>query len=235
MRQLIILMISTIFCLHSCEIGTNSSDTEETHFDFVLYDDLSLSDISDISEELEYNYQRIVDDLQVKNMPHVTIKIWANYDNFLETMENSLGVRYEGATGYIFGSSEIRLYYTAHISMATVHEFAHLVSMQVNSRIPNNPRWLWEAVALYETREFIDPKTLPYIVSSDYPTLSELSTDFNNSDHNIYAVGYVLLEYVVKTWGMDAVIMLIETNGNIDQPPMFGPLSKLGLFGLICI
>ena len=23
--------------------------------------------------------------------------------------------------------------------------------------------------------------------------------------------------------------------GTVDQPPMFGPLSKLGLFGLICI
>ena len=33
---------------------------------------------------------------------------------------------------------------------AAVHEFAHGVSLHVNPRFGNNPRWLWEAVAIYE-------------------------------------------------------------------------------------
>ena len=37
-----------------------------------------------------------------------------------------------------------------------VHEFAHCVSLQVNPRIANNPRWLWESVAIYESRQSVD-------------------------------------------------------------------------------
>jgi len=41
--------------------------------------------------------------------------------------------------------------------------------------------------------------------------------DYNSSNHSIYSVGYVLLEYIVLTWGMDAVIDLIKNNGNLSN------------------
>ena len=89
--------------------------------------------------------------------------------------------------------------------------------MQVNSTISNNPRWLWEAVALYESNDFVNPNTLSYMVSGDYPTLDELNTDYNSSNHSIYQVGYVLLEYIVVTWGMDTVKDLIQNNGDLTD------------------
>jgi hypothetical protein len=88
--------------------------------------------------------------------------------------------------------------------------------MQINSTIPNNPRWLWEAVALYENDEFVNPRSLPYMVSGNYPTLDELNSDYNSGNQQIYSVGYVLLEYIVETWGMDEVIELIKSNGHIS-------------------
>jgi len=212
-RIIVILLIAIL----SFECSKNGTEFEEnTHFDFVLYDGLTLNDISDISEELESNYQRIVNDLQVQDMPHVTARIWANYDNFLTAMEADLGVRYNGATGYVFGMEEFRIYYINPAPLTALHEFAHLVSMQVNESIPNNPRWLWEAVALYESRDFINPITLPYMVSGNYPTLEELNIDYNSSNHSVYSVGYIILEYIIQIWGMDAVIRLIETNGNTE-------------------
>ncbi len=150
-------------------------------------------------------------------MPHVTVKIWSNYENFLNAMETDIGIRYTGATGYVLGAEEIRIFYTNQVSLTAVHEFVHSVSIQINGSIPNNPRWLWEAIALYETRDFVDPKTLPYMVSGNYPTLEELNIDYNSSNHYIYSVGYTLLEYIVQAWGMDAVINLIETNGIINN------------------
>ena len=54
------------------------------------------------------------------------------------------------------------------------------------------------------------------MVSGDYPTLSELNTDYNSSNHYIYSVGYVVLEYIIDTWGMDTVIALINNNGNVS-------------------
>ena len=211
----ILLIISTIFWLNSCDICTKSNDIAEIHFNFVLYDDLILADIPDIVEELESNYQRIIDELQVMNMPYVTVKIWRNYEKFLNAMETDIGIRYTGATGYVFGKEEIRIYYTNQAPLTAIHEFAHIVSMQINETIPNNPRWLWEAVALYVTNDFTNPKLMPYMVSGDYPDLDELNTDYNSSNHSIYNVGYVLLENIVQTWGMNIVIELIQTNGNI--------------------
>ena len=42
----------------------------------------------------------------------------------------------------------------------TKHEFAHCVSLKINPAIGNNPRWLWQAVALYEANLPWDPSML---------------------------------------------------------------------------
>jgi hypothetical protein len=213
----LILILFFLFLIFACSVSTYSKDPLDTErFEYVLYDGLNSNITVEISENLESNYQRIINDLKVQNMPKVTVKIWGDYNNFLNAMETDIGTRYTGATGYIFGMTEFRIYYNAQTAMGAVHEFAHLVSMQVNSSILNKPRWLWEAVALYENNEFVDPKSLPYMVSGNYPTLDELNTDYNSGNQYIYSVGYVLLEYVVRTWGMDTVIELIKNNGDIS-------------------
>ena len=53
----------------------------------------------------------------------------------------------------------------AAVVVAIVHEFAHCASMRVNPAIANNPRWLWETVALYEAGQIVDPRTLPYMTA----------------------------------------------------------------------
>ena len=214
----IFLFFFLVIFLISCSNNMDSNtELGKEHFELILYDGLTSNDAAEISESLESNYQRMIDDLRVQNMPKVTVKIWADYNNFMKTMETSLGTRYTGADGYIFGMKEARIYYTTHAHVTAVHEFAHLVSLQVNGSFSNNPRWLWEAVALYENKQFVDPNSLPYMVSGNYPTLNELNTDFNASNKYIYDVGYVLLEYIIQTWGMDSVIELIKSNGKISD------------------
>jgi hypothetical protein len=176
---------------------------------------LPTSNIDEISYELEENYDRITTHLNVGAIPQIAVKIWTDYDEFLIDMEDDIGTIYNGATGYIYSNTELRLFYNSLTPTAAVHEFSHIVSMYVNPTIPNNPRWLWEAVALYETGEFVDPKTLRYMVEGDYPTLDELNTTYNNSNHKIYSVGYVLLEYIIFEGEMDLVLNLIENNGDI--------------------
>ncbi len=39
-RKYILLIMSTIFCMLSCDICSHSSDTDVIHFDVILYDDL---------------------------------------------------------------------------------------------------------------------------------------------------------------------------------------------------
>ena len=214
--QFFCFLILVSCCILSCSNSVNSTDSsEKSHFEFELYDGLSSSFISDISHELEKNYTRIISDLEVQNMPTVIVKIWADYDNFNEVMRADLGSNHvAGATGYVYNMIEIRILYGSDAPLTAVHEFAHIVTLQVNSSIGNNPRWLWEALALYEAQQFNDPKTLPYMVLGDYPTLYELN---DKSNTNIYRVGYILLEYVIETWGKDSVIELIKSNGNIPE------------------
>jgi len=185
-------------------------------FAYDLHDGLCLNDVAATAGALENNIDRIASDLQVEELPVVTVGMWSDYDNFLQAMEDDLGTVYYGATGYVFGMDEIRVFQSADAPEFAVHEFSHLVSLHVNTTIPNNPRWLWEAVALYEAQQFVNPATLPYMVQGDYPTLLEMSDPYSSSN-TVYQVGYVLMEFTVDSWGANSVIQLILSNGDIDE------------------
>jgi len=78
-----IALIFSITVIFSCSNLTDTNDLlDNDHFNFVLYDALNSSDITGISKVLDGNYERIIDDLQVQNMPRMTIKIWSDYNNF---------------------------------------------------------------------------------------------------------------------------------------------------------
>lgn len=101
-----------------------------------------------------------------------------------------------------------------------LHEFVHIASIAVNRTIGNNPRWLWESVAQYEAGEYSSglPR-IDYIIARDYPTLAELNVGFNeaNEARNIYQFGYVIAEYIVNKWGIERLVALIKSNGNIQS------------------
>jgi hypothetical protein len=92
-----------------------------------------------------------------------------------------------------------------------VHEFAHTVTLRVNPTFANNPRWLWESVALYEAGQFVDPRGLSYMTSGQPPTFDQLSAI---EDTRVYDVGYVIAEFIVATWGEPGLIALVRQNGN---------------------
>ena len=97
----------------------------------------------------------------------------------------------------------------------TIHEFVHCVSLHINKTIANNPRWLWESIAIYESNQTSDPRRLSYLINQKPPTLSELN-DWANAEY-IYEVGYFITEYLVESKGNDVLNSLIKNNGNIHQ------------------
>ena len=187
------------------------------HFEFVLYDDLSESIIPDISKKLEDNYSRVLNDLEVNAASKITVKIWNNETNYLNAQQKDLGVKYPGSTGYVYGLKEVRILYRGNSSQTALHEVCHVISMYVNKYIPNNPRWLWEAVALYESREFTNPKSISYLVQGNFPTLAELNSDFNAGNQKIYQVGYLLSEFIINNWEKSGYISIIKSNGNVQN------------------
>ena len=168
--------------------------------------------------QLEANYDRITSDLRVVSLARTSVWVWQDRDSFYADM-GTRGPVYYGAGGYVVNGHTVSLLVVPAASAAefareAVHEFAHVVSMAVNPSIPNNPRWLWETVAQYESGSFIHPTTLDYMRAGRYPSITDLDAAWNTSSQ-VYQVGYVLGEYIVARWGQDGLVRLIRLNGDI--------------------
>ena len=96
------------------------------------------------------------------------------------------------------------------------HELAHCVSMRVNPAIPNNPRWLWESVALFEAGQIGDARRLGFVASGRPPTFTELNTIQNTT---IYEVGGLIGQFIVETWGRETLLAMVRANGNLLLVP----------------
>jgi hypothetical protein len=94
------------------------------------------------------------------------------------------------------------------------HELTHCVSLHLKLDSANNPRWLWESVALFEAGEWVDPGAQPHFTNGATPTLAELN---QIADRRIYDVGYLLGEFIVSRGGVAALRALILNAGNVQQ------------------
>lgn len=168
--------------------------------------------VRSVAEALEAARPRLLADLGVPATRPTTVRIWQDESSFLAALEAALGQRFS-ATGYIAGPDEIRLLAVPRVERNATHEFVHAASLYLNPSFANNPRWLWETVALYENGEFVDPKTLPYLAGRAFPTLAQLNADPNTSQR-IYDLGFVLGEFMVSRVGPEGLIEMIRRNGD---------------------
>jgi len=185
----------------------------------VLADRTETAVLTAVADALEAAYPRMTAELQSGDLPVVSAWVWSDAASFYEAMVRNVGGSVAGATGYVFGSRDLALLTNSAVARNASHELAHIVSLAVNPRLGNNPRWLWETVALYENREFVAPMTLDYIRAGRYPTLAQLSAD-PGSSRQVYELGYVLGEFIVATWRTDGLVRLVRSNGDI--PATFG-------------
>jgi len=165
------------------------------------------------ADRLEAEYSRILGDLGVASHPTVTVRVWQDNNAFYNELTRYFGTRYR-ATGYITGPTELRLLAGGNLDTNAVHEFVHAVSLDVNPRFGNNPRWFWETVALYENGEFVHPRLLEFLVNGNFPTLQQLDGDVN-SDTPIYQVGYLLGDFIVSRYGREPFLRLIQTSADL--------------------
>jgi hypothetical protein len=172
-----------------------------------------------VADALEAAWPRITSDLHVTGLPATTVWVWADSASFYADMQAKVGRVFQGSSGWVPDAHTVSMLVQPSLSpelasRTAVHEFAHVVSIGVNPTIGNRPRWLWETVALYESGGFVDPTTLDYMRSGNYPPLAELDAAYEVSGR-IYQVGYVLAEYIVHTWGLDGLVRLVQHNGDL--------------------
>jgi len=193
-------------------------NTAHYSFYFTYYDSSSIRGIGDT---LERHYTRILNDLNSDSLPRVRIYFYTNHAELAAAVAYVVPNLPVWANALALSEDEIHMMSPNHpdfgysfMIVNLIHEFAHCVSYHIRPNIGNNPRWLWESVAIYESGQFFDPHNIPYLVSHNPPTLSQLNT-FSNT--MIYQVGYLLAEYIILNWSRTHFVNLILTNGNLLQ------------------
>lgn len=187
---------------------------ESEHFSFYYESELDPSIAEQVKTKLEEEYDDLLERLQAPELTKVRVAIWSDRKTFNDAQNN----RFPGSSGYVYSKEEIRiLHLNDRTPQTALHEFVHAVTIFIDKDFANNPRWLWEAVAIYESHEFRDPRTIPYLSFGVYPTLEELNNNFNEGNQKIYEVGYVLAEFIVSQWGYEKLHALIVSHGDIQK------------------
>ena len=118
------------------------------------------------------------------------------------------------ATGSVDGPNRFHLLAIPLVPSNAVHEFAHDVMLHLAPTIANNPTWLWESVAIWESGQFVPPSSVPCLATGPFPTLAELNV--RSGPCTIYQAGYVLAEFVIRRWGIDGLRRLVLANGDVS-------------------
>jgi hypothetical protein len=174
------------------------------------------ADVADsIAMDMEKNYTRILHDFKLQNIPTVTVRIYPDLESFHK------GINFPGAPEQVlataFGKDDIRMVSPNNAgperwmwAYAAPHEFTHCVHLNIDYS-PNNPRWLWEGVAQYESQWFFDPNEIENIKKKEFPSLASLDQGME------YMLGFVVIEAIKDLWGFDTVIDLIKNRGDVQK------------------
>ncbi|WP_262694050.1 gluzincin family metallopeptidase [Kordiimonas aquimaris] len=195
----------------------SASGADAADFTFVAEDGLQPVDYAHIEDALNESRASVLSSLGLTELQGVVVRIWHNEELYQDAMEATFGARAPGSRGYVYGDSEIRLLLTDRPTAAreAVHEFVHAASLNLNPEFGNNPRWLWEAVAIYTANETPHAQTIFLFQNGKCPSLASLNEPFNRGG-SIYDVGYYLMEFVASEWNQAAIVDLVKTNGDIE-------------------
>lgn len=189
--------------------------------------DVPIQAIQDVQMALKGDHDRILQALGVPALRPIQIHIWSTSTLFLNQPGSDNIEVVEGAAGFTFDNhshiSMHLLYDGNHLGARALHEFAHIAGTAFKADFRNNPRWLWEAVALYQAGQFRPPGQLSCITLSSTPELSELNRPGSESTV-IYSIGFLLAEFLVDEFGAEGLLALINENGDTQ--------AVLGLSGM---
>jgi len=208
-------------------IPESRKEMKTPHFTFLFSSSIDTTTIIELANALENNYARIGNDLQTQPSGNIETNIYAQRWRYIKATGNW------GASGSIEGISKLHFIEQAwgesDNKKVAVHEFAHTVTLKllldnetqpVNSKLFDKkfstfPTWLWEAISVYEAKQFVDPKTLPYLNNGHYPDISELNNRLKGG--KIYSCGYTIIEYILSKYGQDNLINLIKKYGDLKR------------------
>ncbi|HSL22751.1 MAG TPA: hypothetical protein VK886_14560 [Vicinamibacterales bacterium] len=200
-------------------LGPGAAARQHVTANFIFhYTPADAAMVAPIANGAEAEHDRIVSELQPGSMPAVNVQYYAGFDAMRDAVRPIAGDIPAWATGLVTAADRIHLISPAALgvsvdraTVSVVHEFAHCVTLRVEPRSANNPRWLWESIALYEARQFVHPSRIPALAAGVPPTLAQL----NSFDQTVvYDLGYLIGEFIVARWGTGALARLARGHGD---------------------
>ncbi|MFO1368448.1 MAG: hypothetical protein U1F46_05580 [Marinagarivorans sp.] len=193
-------------------------EVDKGEFRYLIYNDLPKSIVSNIHEALKDKKAELLNEFNLSTMETVTVRIWGDQEAYLSEQERALGKRYPGSGGYVTlknGSKpgELRLFGgDKNISNTALHEFVHLVTLELNPSFANNPRWLWESIAIYKSEQHWKYAKKPGLTRNRFEYMSQ--SLMMGDTGSIYEIGYTIGEFIENSWGNEAFSLLIKSNGD---------------------
>ncbi len=153
----------------------------------------------------------IMHQLSASRMPVVEVNLWQDRGEFLE----EFGEPAPSVRGFINRDAwQVHvLYLGVPPGLSTLHEYIHLITVAANEADQFTPIWLWESIAIFESKRPPPPglDRLRCISPDHVPTLQSLNTH----PTNIYRVGNLLFEFLLDEWSYDIAAKLIKNGGDI--------------------
>ncbi|CAK1871949.1 hypothetical protein [Vibrio crassostreae] len=213
------LVVAFVLQIRGEQACDSCYESDKGQFKFVLYDGTSPAIIPSIYNELLLKQAPLMKSFGLDSIPVITVRVWQSQKAYLDEQERSIGQRYAFSTGYIEPkSNEIRLlYFGGEIQRTALHEFVHLLTLQINPNFANNPRWLWEAVAIYKSEDYWFHMNNRSAIKGRFDGLVQDLYNKPNSSSAVYELGYTVGEFIERSWGEGAFVDLIKSNGDPSQ------------------
>ncbi|MFO1370789.1 MAG: hypothetical protein U1F46_17550 [Marinagarivorans sp.] len=192
---------------------------ERENFIYIVHGDLTETLVADIDNNLQNHRRQLLEDFKLDDMPKVVVRIWDGETTFLTEQEKAIGKQFPGSLGYVLprkgkARGELGLLQkNPNIADTALHEFVHLITLEINPKFSNNPHYLWEAIAIYKSENSWKYAQRPDMIRNRFDVLAQ--SLFTNGDTGaVYELGYTIGQYIEETWGKEAFIALIKSNGN---------------------
>ena len=196
------------------------------------YTDGDAAGIAGLAAEANARAPRVAADLGAASMAQVRVYLYPTHAELASAVRPLAGDIPSWATGLVTSARDIHLLSTRASTSAEIlaaattvtHEFAHCATLHINPQSANNPRWLWETVAVYEAGQTRDPRTVPAVAAAP-PAIATLN-GFEST--LIYDIGHTLGLFITERAGADALRRLVLSHGDTQTVLGMTPSEMLG-------
>lgn len=178
--------------------------------------------IAAIGTAVESNWARVIADLGATGMAEVRVTFYATHDDMARAVAPIVGAIPSWSTGLVTSARDIHLIsprattpeQVAQAATLVVHEFAHCATLHINPASGNNPRWLWETVAIYEAGQRGNQTAVSALLAGSAPTLATLNALDNQI---VYEAGYLIGSFIVSRAGTAGLRDLVLGQGSTQS------------------